>query len=108
MIRNISPEQQWFRLKSSPICKGNGSVRRGELKWDFNVRPTPLSREYRLRIRQLKYHSPEVYILSPNLNELANGRGLPHVYSQKPVKLCLHFPKLDEWTLDRSIAETIV
>ena len=107
MIRNLSPEQQWFRLKSSAICEGNGSVRGGELKWDFNVRPTPLSREYRLRIRQRKYHTPEVYVLSPNLNELANGRCLPHVYSQEPVKLCLHFPKFNEWTHDKSIADTI-
>lgn len=108
MKRSLSPEQQYFRLRSSPICKGKGVVHRGILNWEFNVRPTPLSRLYKLRIRQQKNLSPEVYVLTPNLNYLANGRLLPHVYSQKPVQLCLHFPKNDEWTHDKSIAETIV
>jgi hypothetical protein len=108
MTRSLSPELQWFRLKDNPICRGNGLVRRGELTWDFDARPSPLSRVYRLRIRQRKRCSPDVYVLSPNLNEVANGRWLPHVYSQKPVRLCLHFPKYDEWTFDKSIAETIV
>lgn len=83
-------------------------MRRGVLTWDFDVRPSPLSRVYRLRIRQRKHCSPDVYVLSPNLDDMANGRWLPHVYSQKPVRLCLHFPKCDEWTFDKSIAETIV
>ena len=47
-------------------------------------------------------------VLSPNLNQLAAGRFLPHVYSIKPVRLCLNFPSYGEWTLDKSIAETIV
>lgn len=46
--------------------------------------------------------------MSPNLRDLAPGRALPHVYSQRPVRLCLHFPKYDEWTFDKSIAETLV
>jgi hypothetical protein len=108
MARSLSPEQQWFRLRSSSICRGHGSVRRGELTWEFDVRPSLLSRVYRLRIRQRKHCSPDVFVLSPNLNNMANGRWLPHVYSQEPVRLCLHFPKHDEWTFDKSIAETIV
>jgi hypothetical protein len=108
MARNLRPEQQWFRLKSNPICRGSGSVRRGELTWDFDVRPSPLSRAYRLRIRQRKNTYPDVFVLSPNLRDLTEGRRLPHVYSQRPVELCLHFPKYDEWTFDKSIAETIV
>ena len=63
---------------------------------------------YKLRIRQIKNGSPDIYVLSPNLIGMANGRPLPHVYSTKPVRLCLHFPKYDEWTPDKSIAETIV
>lgn len=108
MAITLSPEQQWLRLKSSPICRGHGQVRRGELTWEFDARPIPLSRSYRLRIRFKSYGSPNVTVLSPDLNELAAGRHLPHVYSTKPVRLCLHFPSYDEWTLDKSIAETIV
>lgn len=106
--RNLSPEQQWFRLRFNPISRGHGMVRRGQLIWDFDARPSALGRIYQLRIRHTKNCSPEVHVLSPNLIDIANGRALPHVYSSKPVKLCLHFPKYDEWTPDKPIAETIV
>lgn len=108
MAKIISPEQQWMRLRSSPICRGHGSVRNGELIWAFEIRPTPLSRLYKLRINYRKSDYPNVFVLSPNLTELASNRHLPHVYSTNPVKLCLHFPSYDEWTSDKSIADTIV
>lgn len=108
MANALSPEQQWIRLKSSAICRGHGLVHKGELVWDFDVKPSPLSRTYRLRIRFKRFRLPDVFVLSPNLNELAGDRYLPHVYSTSPVRLCLHLPKSDEWTLNKSIAETIV
>lgn len=108
MSKALTPEQQWLRLKASPICRGHGQVRRGELVWEFEARPSPLSRTYRVRIRCRKFGAPTVTILSPDLNELADGRWLPHVYSQKPVRLCLHVPSNDEWQLYKAIAETIV
>lgn len=108
MAKALSPLQQWVRLKSSPICRGRGSVKQGELTWDFEARPGVLYRSYRLRIRFKSNGSPNVTVLSPNLNELAPGKKLPHVYATKPVRLCLCFPSSDEWTTDKSIAETIV
>lgn len=108
MSKTLSPEQQWMRLKLSPICRGHGLVRQGELAWNFDVKPSPLSRTYRLRIQFKRFGFPDVFVLNPNLNELVGDRYLPHVYSIKPVRLCLHFPKYDEWTSDKSIAETIV
>src|SRR5687768_3036319 len=106
--KTLSPEQQWVRLKSSQISQGRGCVRSGELTWEFDVRPHPLSRTYSLRIRFRKVGAPKVFVLNPNLNELAGGRRLPHVYSIKPVRLCLYFPDDNEWTPDKSISETIV
>lgn len=108
MPKVFSPEQQWVRLRSCQICRGHGMVRNGELIWNFEAQPSVLSRTYQLKIRYKRYDVPEVFVLSPNLNVLANGRHLPHVYSEKPVKLCLHFPESKEWTSDKSIAETIV
>lgn len=108
MARTLSPEQQWVRLRSSPICCGHGQVRKGTLTWEFDARPSPISRIYRLQIRLKKFGYPDVTVLSPNLNDLAEDRRLPHVYSIKPVRLCLYFPSYDEWTLDKSIAATIV
>jgi hypothetical protein len=106
--RSLSPEQQWVRLKSSPICRGRGRVHRGELTWDLDVRPSPISRVYSLRIWFKQRDFPKVFVLKPDLNVLAEGRFLPHVYSSKPVQLCLHYPKSNEWSWKDSIAETIV
>ena len=108
MGKALDPLQQWVRLKSSPIARGRGLVQKGELIWDFDARPSPLGRLYRLRIRAKGFGSPCVTVLSPNLSELAEARPLPHVYSQKPARLCLHFPQHDEWSCEKPIAETIV
>lgn len=108
MLRNLSPEQQWVRLKSNPISRGNGYVRHGVLRWEFNVRPSPLSRIYRILIIFNKHHPPNAIVLSPDLNKLAEGRNLPHVYALNPVRPCLYLPHGKEWTFDKSIAETIV
>jgi hypothetical protein len=108
MARAITPELNWIRLKSSPICRGHGLVHRGLLTWEFDARPSPLSRMYRLRIRYKNFSAPEVFVVSPNLVELSGGRRIPHVYGQKPTKLCLHFPQYDEWSSDKYIANTIV
>lgn len=97
-----------MRLRASPICRGRGLVRRGELTWEFDVRPTPLARTYSVLLRFRKGEAPEVFVLKPDLNALAGGRWLPHVYSSRPVRLCLHYPKYQEWSPMQSIADTIV
>lgn len=104
----LTPEQQWMRLRASPICRGHGSVRRGELTWEFEIRPTPLGRIYTMRLKYRRHGTPDVFVVAPDLNSLAEGRRLPHVYSNKPVRLCLHYPKHEEWSPGHSIADTIV
>lgn len=104
----LSPEQQWMLLRASLICRGHGLVRRGLLTWEFDIRPTPLGRTYTVLIKYRKRGMPEAYVLAPDLNLLAEGRRLPHVYSCKPVRLCLHYPKHKEWSPEHSIADTIV
>jgi hypothetical protein len=104
----LSPEHQWMRLRASSICRGRGAVRRSELTWDFDARPTPLSRTYSVRLKYRKGGLPEVLVVSPDLNALAGDRRLPHVYSTKPVRLCLYYPSSQEWTSTQSIADTLV
>ena len=108
MAKALSPAQQWFRLKSSEICRGHGLVRRGELIWVFDARPSPLGRLYRLQIRLKNHEFPTVTVLTPDLSELSAGRRIPHVYSTAPMRLCLHVPSSDEWRFDKSVADTIV
>jgi hypothetical protein len=52
--------------------------------------------------------APKVFVESPDLSGLANGRALPHVYSEKPPHICLYMPSTGEWAPHKSLATTIV
>ena len=106
--RNLTVVQQYLALCASPICKGKGSVRMQRLLWEFTARPTALSREYRLRIEYRKEDIPQVYVRDPDLLTLSGGRPIPHVYQQKPTRLCLYLPGASEWLPRMFIDKTIV
>lgn len=78
------------------------------LLWEFPARPTALSREYRLRIAYRYEDIPQVYVLGPDLVALSGGRQIPHVYQQKPTRLCLYLPEAREWLPSMFIDKTIV
>jgi hypothetical protein len=66
-----------------------------------------LSREYAVQITFKRDDVPKVFIRNPDLELLAEGRLLPHVY-RYPTRLCLYLPKSDEWVgsmrIDQSFA----
>lgn len=66
---------------------------------------------YRIEVRYTVGQSPQVRVLSPELERKpGNEEGsLPHVYgpSDDPT-LCLYDPTTDEWNSTRLIAETII
>lgn len=103
----LNVAQHLLRLRSNPICAGAGDLRGGRLVWEYRSQPTPVSREYDVRIVYQVGHSPEVYVINPDLVQLAGGRRLPHVYQQRPARLCLYLPRTGEWhrrlRLDQSI-----
>ncbi len=72
------------------------------MTWTAKLRPTPLSREYTVRIAYQSAQFPRVKVL-PRLPCRA-GEPLPHFYREG--LLCLH--KVDEWSPDMLIADTIV
>lgn len=100
--------QQLLNLKCNPLCAGEGGIRSGKLVWEFAVQPTPLSRTYRLRIVYAQGRNPQVFVDDPDLTILSDGRTLPHVYEQKPTRLCLYLPNSGEWTPSKRISETLV
>jgi hypothetical protein len=67
------------------------------LSWEFCAAPTPLSRQYAVRMEYRQGTSPEVYVDNPDLTLLSEGRRLPHVYEQSPTRLCLFLPGSGEW-----------
>jgi hypothetical protein len=100
--------QQLVGLQHNPISAGQGRVRLGQLLWDFETQPTPLSRVYTLQIVYPQGRTPRVVVREPDLVALAGGRRLPHVYEQKPPHLCLYLPGTGEWDNSMRISVTIV
>lgn len=97
-----------FHLRRNPICIGQGTVFGGKLIWRLKARPTLLSREYGIRIELQQRGTPSVFVETPNLSDLADGRSIPHVYGENPLQLCLYHPTYKEWSGDMRLDETIV
>ena len=87
---------------------GSGHVKGGKLAWQFDARPTPVSRNYRLRLEYTLQGSPEVFVLDPGLQALAEGRTIPHLYDQQRARLCLYLPESGEWHRRRLLVDTLV
>jgi hypothetical protein len=51
---------------------------------------------------------PQIFIDGPDLHALAGGRRIPHLYQQKPPKLCLYLPRTYEWQSWMRLDQTIV
>ncbi len=103
--RPLTLAQQQLHLATQ---SGAGRVRAGELVWRTPIRPTPASREYGVRIAYRLNDVPRVFIETPDLVALADGRRLPHVYGEDPVRLCLYLPRAFEWSDWMRIDQTIV
>lgn len=104
---DLSPAQQFLFLCANPLCAGKGQLRATGLVWDYSARPSPLSREYSMRITFEREKAPRVFVLDPDLSALAGGRPLPHVY-RDPLRLCLTLPGTREWTGTMRIDQTFV
>jgi len=104
---DLTPAQQFIFLRANPVCSGTGRLSPTGLTWEYRVRPTPLSREYLVRIAFDRGDVPNVFIIGPDLLKLADGRPLPHVYDN-PLRLCLILPGTQEWSGAMRIDQTFV
>lgn len=95
--RALTVAQQYHNLRANPISEGQGELMPGRLTWRFATSPSPLSRLYSARIDFSVGKPPSVYIDDPDLTLLAGERPLPHVYDQKPTRLCLYLPRAWQW-----------
>lgn len=106
--RDLTVAQQFLALRSNPICQGQGELRCEHLSWHFDVQPSVLSRTYEARIEYCQSEPPSVFIEKPDLHILAEGRELPHVYSDHPPELCLYLPGAFEWNRSHRLDLTTV
>jgi hypothetical protein len=103
----LTAAQQFLLLTKNPLSAGEGELGSGCFRWHYKASPTPLSRIYDARVEFAPNHSPRVFIDDPDLLMLSGGEDIPHVYDQKPTRLCLYLPRTCEWQpwmrLDQSI-----
>lgn len=104
----LSAAVQLELLRRDPNCAGTGSIRAGRLTWRFKCTPTTIGRTYLVEIKYKVGSFPEAIVVSPNLPSLAEGRRLPHVYSEDPVSLCLWLPAAREWHPGLRLDQTYV
>ncbi len=78
------------------------------LIWVGQLRPTPLSKLYSIKIK-LEKGKVEVFVIEPVKLERYPGKTLlPHVYSTPKQKLCLYFPDGKEWNKGKLLVDTII
>jgi hypothetical protein len=105
--QGLTLAQQYLFLRANPVCRGQGVLGPTTLIWTYPHRPTALSREYDIQISYRKDETPDVFVLRPDIEMLAEGRSLPHVY-RNPLRLCLYLPGSREWDSRKRIDQAIV
>ena len=69
------------------------------------VRPTPVSREYKLTVVAEAGKNPRVFVIG-QLKRRMPSEPIPHSYSLNEP--CVYFPSAEEWRPDMKIATTII
>lgn len=72
--------------------------------------PTPASRIYTCELAVWPGRPPEMHVVSPELELLADGRAIPHIYptDRRGTRLCLYLPKRNEWQSQMKLSETVI
>lgn len=83
-----------------------------DLRFRFSLTAGAFGRTYRceLRIKSDRKARPEMFVLDPDLDLLAKGKALPHIYPSNAsgVKLCLWLPDKREWMVSMPLGETYI
>jgi hypothetical protein len=104
----LTAAQQYRVLRTANPFGGHGRLSCGSLVWFYSVRPSAVGRLYALVLKFQQGEFPQVIVKSPDLNALAGGKDLPHVYEQVPPRLCLFLPWTGEWNPQRTLVETML
>jgi len=75
----------------------------------IKLRPTPISKQYDVKICFDKYLGVNVYVINEELEIAENRSKLPHIYPPFDAqRLCLYSPKKKQWTREKLLISTIV
>jgi hypothetical protein len=107
-VRPLTAAQQALHLKHSLDFPGSVTLRPGRLLWRGDIRPNPISRCYGVRLEFAAREAPGIFVETPDLHALAGGRKLPHLYEQRPPRLCLYLPMTGQWRPEYRLDQTIL
>jgi hypothetical protein len=80
-----------------------------KLTMHYSLKPSPLGDTYKIRLEYALNDKPTVFVVSPKPLPLAKGETkLPHCYDTKTQRLCLYYPKANEWSKDMLLSKTII
>lgn len=84
----------------------DSDIHHGGLRSVGCIQPTLISRDYKVEFSQRGGKSPEVRVITPQLQRGKSDENIPHMYGQE--RLCLYLPSGEEWKPSDPIALTIV
>lgn len=106
--RPLTAAQQYVNLRANPICRGDGEIHAARFEWHYIATPSALGRDYDIRLEFEQGGRPRTVVEAPDLHALASGRRIPHLYRQRPPRLCLYLPMTYEWQSWMRLDQTIV
>lgn len=104
-IRTIGVREQaaWMRQHHAGFdCSVHGRL----MECRGVVRPTPLSREYKVVIKYESGRRPKVFLPGTQLKRRSVDERIPHTYSDNEP--CLFYPSALEWRSDMKISVSVV
>jgi hypothetical protein len=66
----LTSAQQFVNLRGNPVCRGEGVLRAGQFTWCCSAMPSPLSRDYVIRIEFRQGGRPQIFVDGPDLHLL--------------------------------------
>lgn len=78
------------------------------LTWEYILKPTSVSEEYRVKLIYTRNKGVKVYVLEPTLALAEGKKVLPHVYSTPEQRLCLFYPNGKEWNQCKYLIHTVI
>lgn len=104
--------QRALELGRLGLANSRGRLVRGrELQFRFSISPSAFGRTYSCLLRMRPdSRAPDMFVVRPDLEVLAAGDAIPHVYQHDGpgVKLCLWWPKQREWVPQLKLSQTYI
>ena len=96
--------------KASIQKKIGNSKKLSIINWvEFDLKPTSLSRVYKILLVYIQGYNPYVYVLNPSLDKLKKeGSIIPHLYDHERYKLCLHYPHINDYNPNEEIGQQYI